>query len=150
MPVKNQWRNIKLSLRMHQIAGFDFHFCKNFPGEAPRTPPMAGGNPLPYPPPAWRCRAAALCVATVSPYFQKISPYFHILGKQCHVCGSFNLVLATTGDVWIIPSFRIGDYVLQVEHVSCVITNRDQHWWVIPSLSIAHWWRVANSNDKST
>ena len=41
-------------------------------------------------------------------------------------------------DVWIIPSFRIWDYVLLVEHVSCVITNCGQHQWVIPSpLSIA-------------
>ena len=38
MPVKNQWWNIKLSLRMHQIAGFDFYFCKNFPREAPPDP----------------------------------------------------------------------------------------------------------------
>ena len=35
--------------------------------------------------------------------------------------------MATTGDVWIIPSFRIWDYVLHVEHVSCVITNCGQH-----------------------
>ena len=34
---------------------------------------------------------------------------------------------------WIIPSFRILDYVLHVEHVSCVITNCGQHQWVIPS-----------------
>ena len=46
--------------------------------------------------------------------------------------------MATTGDVWIIPSFRIWDYVLHVEHISCVITNCGQHQWVIPSpLSIA-------------
>ena len=50
------------------------------------------------------------------------------------VGGSFNLFLATTGDVWIIPSFRIWDYVMHVEHVSCVITNCGQHQWVIPSL----------------
>ena len=36
-----------------------------------------------------------------------------------HVGGSFYLFMATTGDVWIIPSFRIWDYVLHVElHVS--------------------------------
>ena len=54
-----------------------------------------------------------------------------------HVGGSFNLFMATTGDVWIIPSFRIWDYVLHVEQVSCVITNCGQHQWVIPFLSIA-------------
>ena len=51
---------------------------------------------------------------------------------------SFNLFLATTGDVWIIPSVRIWGYVLHVEHVSCVIMNCGQHQWVIPSpLSVA-------------
>ena len=55
-----------------------------------------------------------------------------------HVGGSFNLFMVTTGDVWIIPSFRIWDYVLHVEHISFVITNCGQHQWVIPSpLSIA-------------
>ena len=54
-----------------------------------------------------------------------------------HVGRSFDLFMATTGDVWIIPSFRIWGYV-HVEHISCVITNCDQHQWVIPSpLSIA-------------
>ena len=38
------------------------------------------------------------------------------------VDGSFVLCKATTGDVWIIPSFRVWDYVLHVDHVSCVIT----------------------------
>ena len=52
--------------------------------------------------------------------------------------GPFNLFMATTRDVWIIPSFRIWDYVLHVEHISCVITNCGQHQWVIPfPLSIA-------------
>ena len=50
-----------------------------------------------------------------------------------HVGGSFNLFMATTRDVWIIPSFRIWDYVLHVVHISCVITNSGQHQWVIPS-----------------
>ena len=50
-----------------------------------------------------------------------------------HVDGSFNLFMATTRDVWIIPSFRIWDYVLHVVHISCVITNCGQHQWVIPS-----------------
>ena len=48
------------------------------------------------------------------------------------------LFMATTEDVWIIPSFWIWDYVLHVEHISRVITNCGQHQWVIPSpLSIA-------------
>ena len=55
-----------------------------------------------------------------------------------HVGGSFNLFMAATRDVWIIPSFRIWDYVLHVEHISYVITNCGQHQWVIPSpLAIA-------------
>ena len=55
-----------------------------------------------------------------------------------NVGGSFNLFMATTGDVWIIPCFRIWNYVLHVDHVSCVIMNCGQHQWVIPSpLSIA-------------
>ena len=43
----------------------------------------------------------------------------------------FNLFMATTRDVWIIPSFRIWDYLLHVEHVSCVIMNCGQPQWVI-------------------
>ena len=55
-----------------------------------------------------------------------------------HVGGSFNLFMATTRDVWIIPSFWIWDYVLHVEHVSRLITNCGQHQWVNPyPLSIA-------------
>ena len=49
-------------------------------------------------------------------------------------------ISVTTRDVWIIPSFWIWGYVLHVEHISCVITNCDQHQRVIPSLfSIALW-----------
>ena len=51
-----------------------------------------------------------------------------------HVGGSFNLSMAATGDVWIIPSFRIWGYVLYVEPISCVITNCGQLQWAIPSL----------------
>ena len=55
-----------------------------------------------------------------------------------HAGGSFNLFMATSGVVWIIPSFRIWDYMLRVGHISCVITNWGQHQGVIPSpLSIA-------------
>ena len=32
------------------------------------------------------------------------------------------------------PSFRIWGFVMYVEHISCVITNCDQHQWAIPSL----------------
>ena len=64
-----------------------------------------------------------------------------------HVGVSFDLFMATTGDVWIIPSFRIWDYVLHVEHVSCVMTNCGQHQWVIPSpLSIAHYYTLLEEN----
>ena len=56
-----------------------------------------------------------------------------VVATYGHACGSFNLFMATTGDVWIIPYFRIWHYVLHVEHVSCVITNCGQHQWVIPS-----------------
>ena len=44
-----------------------------------------------------------------------------------HVGRSLNLFMAITRDVYIIPSFRIWDYVLHVEHVSCVIANCGQH-----------------------
>ena len=50
------------------------------------------------------------------------------------VGGSFNLLMAATGDVWIIPSFRIWAYGLHVMRISCVITNCGQHQWAIPSL----------------
>ena len=46
----------------------------------------------------------------------------------CSVSGHLRpSFIATTGDVWIIPSFRIWSYVLHVEHISCVITNCGQH-----------------------
>ena len=67
-----------------------------------------------------------------------VGDFSKVVATFSHVGGSFNLFLATTGDVWIIPSFRIWDYVLHVEHVSCVITNCGQHQCVIPfPLSIA-------------
>ena len=47
--------------------------------------------------------------------------------KPCGVGVSFNLFMATTGDVWMISFFRIWDYVLHVERVSCVITNCGQY-----------------------
>ena len=55
-----------------------------------------------------------------------------------HICVTrpqcVNLFMATTGDVWIIPCFRIWGYVLYVEHISSVITNCGQHPWAIPFL----------------
>ena len=50
-------------------------------------------------------------------------------------CSSLNVLSATTRDVWIIPSFQIYGYVLNVEHISCVIMNCHGHQWVIPSFS---------------
>ena len=41
--------------------------------------------------------------------------------------GPLIFFMATIGDVWIIPSFRIWGYVLYVQHISCVITNCGQH-----------------------
>ena len=52
-------------------------------------------------------------------------PYYYWAGP---------VTMATTGDFWIIPSFRIWGYVLHAEHISCVITNCGQHQWAIPSL----------------
>ena len=40
-----------------------------------------------------------------------------------HVGRSFNLFMASTRDVWKIPSFWIWCYVLHVEHISCFITG---------------------------
>ena len=61
-------------------------------------------------------------------------PISWVVATFNHVGGSFNLSMAATGDVWIIPSFRIWGYVLHVEHISCVITNCGQLQWAIPSL----------------
>ena len=57
-----------------------------------------------------------------------------VVATFSHVGGSFNLLRAATGDVWMIPSFRIWGDVLHVEHISCVITNCGQHHWAIPSV----------------
>ena len=46
--------------------------------------------------------------------------------------GSFNLFKCHhRGDVWIIP-YLIRGNMLHIEHISCVITDCDQHQWVIP------------------
>ena len=47
--------------------------------------------------------------------------------------GGFSKV-ATFNHVLIIPSFQICGYVLDVNHISCVITNCGQRQWAIPSL----------------
>ena len=57
-----------------------------------------------------------------------------VVATFSHVGGSFNLSMAATGDVWIIPFYRMWGYVLHVEHISCVITNCGQLQWAIPSL----------------
>ena len=59
--------------------------------------------------------------------FSKVVATFDYLG------GSFNLLMATTRDVWIILSFRIWGYVLHVQHVSYFVTNCGKHQWVIIS-----------------
>ena len=60
-----------------------------------------------------------------------------------HVGGSFNLLMAITGDGWIIPSFQIWDYVLHVEHISCVFTNCGQHQRAILSLEEKHYQKIS-------
>ena len=63
-----------------------------------------------------------------------VGGFSKVVASFNHVGGSFNLYMAVTRGVWIIPSFRIWDYVLHVEHISCVITNCGQHQWAIHSL----------------
>ena len=59
-----------------------------------------------------------------------------------HVGGSFNLLMAITGDGWIIPSFQIWEYVLHVEHISCVFMNCGQHQRAILSLEEKHYQKI--------
>ena len=61
-----------------------------------------------------------------------VGGFSNVVATFNYVGESFNQFMATTEDVWIIPSFRSWDYV-HVEHISCVITNYGQHHWVIPS-----------------
>ena len=49
--------------------------------------------------------------------------FFEVVAAFNHVGGSFNRSMATTADVWIIPSFQIWGHMLHVDHISCVITN---------------------------
>ena len=59
---------------------------------------------------------------------QQLFLFILIFGKYQTCCGLF---MAATGGVWIIPSFRIWDYVLYVDHISYVITNCGQHlFWI--------------------
>ena len=70
-------------------------------------------------------------------WWVRIGGFSKVVATFNHVGDSFNLFMASTMDVWIIPYFRIWEYVLHVVHISCVITNCGQHQWVIPFLSIA-------------
>ena len=45
--------------------------------------------------------------------------FSRVVATFSHVGGSFNFLMATTGGVLIIPSFRIRGYLLHVEHISC-------------------------------
>ena len=92
---------------------------------------------------AWRrispCGCGDLSVrlgSRISPHRYRVVVEVYWRGAQGwrSILRSFNLSMAATGDVWIIPSFRIWGYVLHVEHISCVITNCGQLQWVIPSL----------------
>ena len=54
---------------------------------------------------------------------------------------------ATTEDVWIIPYLPIWGNMLNVEHVSCVITDCCQHQWVItPYLFMSCWSKTLSEN----
>ena len=56
------------------------------------------------------------------PMWVGVGGFFKVVATFSHLGGSFNLSMATTRGVRIIPSFRIWDYVLHVEHLPCVIT----------------------------
>ena len=62
--------------------------------------------------------------------------FFKVVVTFSHVGGSFDHFSTTNEDVWIMPSFWICSYVLHVEHISCVITNSDQHQRVITFSSL--------------
>ena len=54
----------------------------------------------------------------------RVGGFSKVVATFNHMGGSFNLFMATTGYVWIIPSCRIWVYVLHVEHISC-----HHEWW---------------------
>ena len=76
--------------------------------------------------------------------------FFKVVAAFNHVDGSFNLSVATTADVWIIPSFQLWGHMLHVEHISCVITNCGQHHWVIRSPLLITLLAVLEENITST
>ena len=59
-----------------------------------------------------------------------------------HVGGSFNLSMAATGDVWIIPSFRIWGYMLHVEHITAHFMCHHELW----PTSVSHPFSFLNSS----
>ena len=86
-----------------------------------------------------------MIVATPSNHFQDklvkykwemVGGFSKVVAIFNHVGGSFNLVMVTTEDVWMIPSFRISDYVLHVEHVSCHHELWPNEWAIPCPLSI--------------
>ena len=83
--------------------------------------------------------SSALDEMTTISQWVGVGGFSKVVATFNHVGRSFNIFMATTGGVFVSPSFRIWGYVLYVEHISCVITNCGQHQWAIPSLfSIAH------------
>ena len=71
-----------------------------------------------------------------------IGSFSKVVATFNHVGGSFNLLMAITGDGWIIPSFQIWDYALHVEHISCVFTNGGQYQRAILSLEEKHYQKI--------
>ena len=61
----------------------------------------------------YRCFFLLFCVVGGWGLLTKVVATFN------HVGGSLNIFMATTGGVWMIPSFRIWGYVLHVEHFMC-------------------------------
>ena len=84
----------------------------------------------------WRCRSRSKVVAQDKPCGWGVGGggCSKVVATFIHVGRSFNLFKAINGDGWIIPSFQIWDYVLNVEHISGVYTNCGQHQWAILSL----------------
>ena len=63
------------------------------------------------------------------------------------VCPSI-FTSATTKDVWIIPYLPIWGNMLNIKHVSCVITDCCQHQWVItPYLFMSCWSKTVSASE---
>ena len=77
--------------------------------------------------------ACRLCVIYVREVWVGVGAFLRWWPPSTTWAGPLIYLWPPPGDDWIIPSFRIWDYVLHVEHISCVITNCGQHQWVIPS-----------------